>query len=255
MCEGPAVLAEFGRCARPRRSHSSHRHPQGPGPPLPVLPPLFDICLSQIRVEERDAAFREISRILYEELGDIEAVWAKVQQYQDLWFFPVDNTQAQGDPVIRAVMRTVERVALAEQYITKLVSTSSSFSSTFTLPWDFSALLSVFLIVFFACAQVPGSWVALLAMFIALVGEGTRFTPLDHVRTMAGEVDLAEDHLGLVLHYFNQLGLITWFDDTQLRNLVILVSLSDFHCQWLSDISLSGARLGDPKPDTGDLRL
>ena len=63
-----------------------------------------------------------MSEGLYEELAGIEVVWAKVQLYEDLWFFPVDNTQAQRDPVIRAVMRTVERVALAEQYITKLVS-------------------------------------------------------------------------------------------------------------------------------------
>ena len=69
--------------------------------------------------------FAAISAGLYEELGDIEAVWAKVQRYQGLWFFPVDNTQAQRDPVIREVMRTVERVVLAEDYITKRVCLSS----------------------------------------------------------------------------------------------------------------------------------
>ena len=73
-------------------------------------------------------------------------------------------------------------------------------------------------------SQVPGPWVALLAGFIALVREGTRFTSLEEVRAMAGGVDLPPQDLGLVLHYFNQLGLITWFDDPQLQHLVVLVS-------------------------------
>ena len=64
---------------------------------------------------------RRVSEMLYEELGGIEGVWPNVQRLQDLWFFPVDNTQARRDPVIQELMRTVERVALAEEYITKLV--------------------------------------------------------------------------------------------------------------------------------------
>ena len=73
-------------------------------------------------------------------------------------------------------------------------------------------------------SQVPGPWVALMAGFMDLVGTGVRLTSLEEVQTMAAGVDLPEDQVPLVLHYLNQQGLITWFDDPQLRRLVVLVS-------------------------------
>ena len=86
-------------------------------------------------------------------------------------------------------------------------------------------MLMLMLIIFCVVVlQVPGPWVALMAGFIGMVRDGTRFTSLDEVRAMATRVGLPADDLRLVLHYFNQLGLITWFDDAQLENLVVLVS-------------------------------
>jgi hypothetical protein len=38
-----------------------------------------------------------------------------------LWYFPVSNKRGHGDPIIKALMATVERLALAEDYIKKPV--------------------------------------------------------------------------------------------------------------------------------------
>ena len=70
--------------------------------------------------------FAQISQTLYNELSGIQSAWQTVEKYKGLWFFPVDNTKAQGDPVILELMATIERVALAEDYIKKLVCLPSS---------------------------------------------------------------------------------------------------------------------------------
>ena len=71
----------------------------------------------------------EISTTLVNQFGTTPA-WPSVQPCREgfdpqqrhlLWFFPVDNTKGHKDPIIRALMQTVEDLARKEDYIHKKV--------------------------------------------------------------------------------------------------------------------------------------
>ena len=85
---------------------------------------------------------KEISGLLLRHFGASPA-WGSVQscgtagQQGDqllLHFFPVDNTKAQEDPVIREVMSTIETLARDEEYIHKEVRAPAPHSSADIIP-------------------------------------------------------------------------------------------------------------------------
>ncbi len=74
---------------------------------------------------------QDMSKYLHDEFVNIPA-WASVvmcpqgsyrEQSMPLWFYPVDNTVAQEDGVICALMKGLVTEAMRQEYITKKVLT------------------------------------------------------------------------------------------------------------------------------------
>lgn len=82
----------------------------------------------------------------------------------------------------------------------------------------------------------PVEWLAILDEFGAVVDAGTQRVTIERVRKLAIKCHMGgrdgvslDDEIGAMLTYFNEVGLVMWFDEGSLRDIVIL------NPQWLID--------------------
>ncbi len=131
-----------------------------------------------------------ISGLLYQQFREHPS-WPSVSEWQDgqlstgkgvLYFFPVNNTLGNRDPVVGALMRQVEMLVRASAHLQH---------------------------------TVPFAWMALLDRLESLKQGGRLVVSLDEFRVLCGEAGLpsapglgmaAETHM--VLNFFNRLGLL-----------------------------------------------
>ena len=120
-----------------------------------------------------------------------------------LSFFPVDNTRAQRDPVMKAVMQRVKEVAQAEEYMKR---------------------------------RVPFAWMKLIEEI-----DERRVTHRQAIMTLSDVYELGrscglpnpgftlDQEVRYCLIYLSRIGLVMWFDQPGLSDLVIIVSSHSSH--------------------------
>ena len=125
-----------------------------------------------------------------------------------LSFFPVDNTRAQRDPVMKAVMQRVKEVAQAEEYMKR---------------------------------RVPFAWMKLIEEI-----DERRVTHRQAIMTLSDVYELGrscglpnpgftlDQEVRYCLIYLSRIGLVMWFNQPGLSDLVIIVS---YHHPPLSPLS------------------
>eukprot|EP00300_Choanocystis_sp_HF-7_P017405 c19720_g2_i6.p1 GENE.c19720_g2_i6~~c19720_g2_i6.p1 ORF type:complete len:648 (+),score=174.06 c19720_g2_i6:737-2680(+) len=169
--------------------------PDGSTPPVHIVGTHKDKVFDR-REHER------ISTLIHDTFA-ASLVWQSVQPCRDgvdqnqrvlLWFLPVDNTRGHRDPIIKALMSSIESVARKEEYINK---------------------------------KVPFEWLQLMDKVEQLKEEHPVMS-FAEVRRLAVSCGLPTSGASLdeetlfALTYLNELAILMWYDELALRDLVIL---------------------------------
>eukprot|EP00300_Choanocystis_sp_HF-7_P014048 c18549_g1_i1.p1 GENE.c18549_g1_i1~~c18549_g1_i1.p1 ORF type:complete len:999 (+),score=240.54 c18549_g1_i1:66-2999(+) len=142
-----------------------------------------------------------ISSLIHDTFA-MSPIWQNVQPCREgadkdlpvlLWFYPVNNTRGHDDPILRALVQTIEIVTRAEEYLNK---------------------------------KVPFAWLKLIDS-IGRIKSAQPILSLNDLQKLAVSCGLPtrfrlREEVRLVLQYLNQLGIVMWFDEPALDDLVIL---------------------------------